>query len=697
MKREGTIFVEVKGAMDYMIPTLSNRCKKEIEIANRKGIDLSKVTKPDVKFTYEENKRVMDSYLDALRSGENFDENTKKMLVRDFLKAKLTNGMCKEANPEFFDKTHRDYAVYQKKLNGYLEQYSDHLLEICNGDTNNQLADILEHGNFNNVFAEMKDRLVADSAKARMDAFITGKLLRNEKDKSLSQAMEQMKNSHAAWGSSNGLYDEILGNLKDLVKMRAELSKELLSKYNTDVVIKKDKDGNMHYTAPKEVKIEDLNKLQKYIDKHREINKKMDKYLNNKNTIIRNNGGNPDNPKDAEKLGRNGEKRYHAMMDAKKTLINNYAAAIEFGNQGPTDTERELIKKPGYRIQPRDYIKEGEPDISDYIIITKANNNTKANNKLTFNSATDINDPTKFNKQAYEAAVNDYNTKKEAAYKDFIAKEKEHLMSFAKYNVLDEFKNNLNELDTMVKEEEHKRWLLAEDLKKCERAEIRLKGLAVDGDAYNKRMEQIKERKDANQKAMEESTVRSDFLNKVKEKFIEQKKNIYKDNINKKYDPLIAPLKSKFEEATEKYNEAGEQAAWTGADVDPELRENFETLKQQLESLEKEKAKLIADINKGIDFRFAVNDASYESLIKENTELTKAIHCIKTKGVEKVMEENGLAPKKANMSKDDAHVAKNVQIHAAGVKVPDVPNAPEGEKKVPEHQAAPKKPGGPGL
>ena len=57
LKREGTIFVEVEGAMDYMIPTLSNRCKKEIEIANRKGIDLSKVTKPDVKFTYEENKK----------------------------------------------------------------------------------------------------------------------------------------------------------------------------------------------------------------------------------------------------------------------------------------------------------------------------------------------------------------------------------------------------------------------------------------------------------------------------------------------------------------------------------------------------------------------------------------------------------------------------------------------------------------
>ena len=692
LKREGTIFVEVKGAMDYMIPTLSNRCKKEIEIANRKGIDLSKVTKPDVKFTYEENKRVMDSYLDALRSGENFDENTKKMLVRDFLKAKLTNGMCKEANPEFFDKTHRDYAVYQKKLNGYLEQYSDRLLEICNGDTNNQLADILEHGNFNNVFAEMKDRLVADAAKARMDAFVTGKLVRNEKDKSLSQAMEQMKNSHAAWGTSNGLYDEILGNLKDLVKMRADLSKELLSKYNTDVVIEKDKDGNMHYTAPKEVKIEDLNKLQKYIDKHREINKQMDKYLSNKHTIIRNNGGNPDNPKDVEKLGRNGEKRYHAMMDAKKALINNYAAAIEFGNQGPTDAERELIKKPGYRIQPRDYIKEGEPDIGDYII----NQNTRATG---FDINKDINNPTLFNKQAYEAAVNDYNTKKEAAYKDFIAKEKEHLMSFAKYNVLDEFNNNLNEMDTMVKEEEHKRWLLAEDLKKCERAEIRLKGLAVDGDAYNKRMEQIKERKDANKKAMEESTVRSDFLNKVKEKFIEQKKNIYKDNINKQYDPLIVPLKHEYEEAAKRFNEATEQAAWTGAEVDPELQKNFETLKQQLEPLEKEKAKLIADINKGIDFRFAVDGVSYESLIKENSEFTKAIHCIKTKGVEKVMEENGLAPKKAEvrMAKDDAHVVKNVQIHAAGVKVPDVPNAPAGEKKVPEHQAAPKKPGGPGL
>ncbi len=106
---------------------------------------------------------------------------------------------------------------------------------------------------------------------------------------------------------------------------------------------------------------------------------------------------------------------------------------------------------------------------------------------------------------------------------------------------------------------------------------------------------------------------------------------------------------------------------------------------------------MIADINKDIDFRFAVNDASYESLIKENSELTKAIHCIKSKGVEKVMEENGLAPKKVEMAKDDAHVVKNVQIHAAGVKVPDVPNAPAGEKKAPDHQAAPKKPGGPGM
>ena len=115
--------------------------------------------------------------------------------------------------------------------------------------------------------------------------------------------------------------------------MRAELSKELFSKYNTDLVIKKDNDGNINYTAPKDVKIEDINKLQKYIDKHREINKRMDKYLSSKHTIIRNNGGNPDDPKDAEKLGRNGEKRYHAMMDAKKALINNYDAAIEFGNR----------------------------------------------------------------------------------------------------------------------------------------------------------------------------------------------------------------------------------------------------------------------------------------------------------------------------------------------------------------------------
>ena len=680
------LFIEFQGAMPYLLPTLANRCIKELETAKAKGIDLSKVSKPAPVFKILDRSELTKTYADALRTKKELQNNeeiapeARLIFVQEALKARFFHGMIMEANPEFFDRNHPDYATYDRKLNDYCTQLAKRVLTVCEGSTDKEIADIVEYGNFNSEFSEIKDRLEADAAKARFDAFIVGRPERNKKDKLLTQAMEDMKNSPAKWGSSSGLYDNILSDLKKLVKMRAELSKELMSKYRTDFSYKVKGNNDIEFVLPKEIKVEDANKLQKYIDKHKSILADMNRYLSGKDKIIREKGGNPEEIGSAHLLGTNGERRYNSMKNAKKALINEYNSAVEFGNKGPSDIQRIIRKKKSFE----DFINEPKPRINDYIY---------PQFKDSFDVGTDMQNPEKYDKAAYDAAMRQY----ENARKEFLGKEKAHLMLKAKYSVADTFKQTLDQYDRMLEDEKQVRWKLNEEAKQLEKAEIRLKSREMKEKTFEAAKAQLDAKKAENAKKTEESVVRSDFIKSTKEKLLGRKVDLYRKPVEVYFNQRMIEktaekkqeMDTKLNELREKYKDALRLHEETGDALPQNIKKEFDDARKPyedaVEAIHKEKAKAFEDLNKGVDLKIAVENVKYEDLIKEANEANKALNNIKTKGVHKIMEEQKIAPKKAQPAKDDFGVGmkkdgnvKNpadIKVPAAGVKVPQAPKA----------------------
>ena len=179
-----------------------------------------------------------------------------------------------------------------------------------------------------------------------------------------------MENAHASWGSSSALYDGIVTRLKELEKMKTDISKDLYEKRSKDHKVRvigyeKDNNGNdildrpiMGCDNPEEIKIPEK-KLKEYLALQKDTFERIELYLSQKDEKIREKGGNPKKKSDASKLGANGEKRYNAVKDARKAVLNLNKTTIEFNKNGMTYTERRTANLPGFNPNMSEYLESG--------------------------------------------------------------------------------------------------------------------------------------------------------------------------------------------------------------------------------------------------------------------------------------------------------------------------------------------------
>ena len=338
---------------DYIIPKCINNCMEDIKTGNRTAYPAEK---QPMSFEKHDKSKEMAEYLKALRSGSFTDKNDLKMIAATYLKDRFLHGMSKEAHPEYFDTKHNEYKIRMKRLDQYMEQYAESMQNVLNPKDGKELADMLEFGNHGSAFFEIGERMNADVKKSRMDAFISGKPERRSNAKGLEECIDTLKNSKAAWGSSSGMYDNIVGEIKEVVDARKKIAKDLDRTYKTEQnrnfkgyfithTGSQDMSRPMYdFSNPVKVstdpqKLEDFKKKQEY------VYGRINAYLKKKDDLIRKAGGDPKNEKSIDLLGKNGAKRYRAMRDAKKAILNQYQATEEFGNDGPTYADRLRLKK----------------------------------------------------------------------------------------------------------------------------------------------------------------------------------------------------------------------------------------------------------------------------------------------------------------------------------------------------------------
>ena len=348
---------------DYYFPTVINNKLKELEDIEKNG----KKPELDRNFKKSDKTREMSEFLNILKGADINDKDVIRTAAQTYIHDAFLNGMLMDAHPEYFDSKHPDYNISNTRLNRYTQQYADRLLEIMQPKSAAEFAYILENGNHKEFFSDLKDRIAADASKARMDAFISGKPPRFRNYKGIKEAREELINSPAKMGSSSTLYNDIVKNLGKLDKMKAEISRELLNQSRTShkVFIKdyqKDINGNpdptkpiYDMTLPEDVKL-DPKKLNAYKKLQEDTFKKINTYLTNKDKIIRDNGGDPEKSADIALLGENGERRYKAMKQAKNSVVMLGKATAEFEQNGLSQSERNLVSKPGFKVDKAEYL-----------------------------------------------------------------------------------------------------------------------------------------------------------------------------------------------------------------------------------------------------------------------------------------------------------------------------------------------------
>ena len=591
--RDNMISKFVNEVNQYLLPNAINRCLKGVEEERAQGIEPFEERKPEVSFTICNKNAEMKELLKLLSQKDNLENDAKIMIVAQVLSDRFLHGMNQEAHPEYFDTQNTDYITVNRKLHSYMEQYSERLITVFENESNEDLADLLENGNFEELFSDVRERVDADAARARMDAFVKGKPVRKDKDVSLLGAIKQMENSHARWGSSSGLYDEIVGYLKGLEKSRVKFSEDLKKKYYTDFksekYVNKEGEEDTKYILPEDVTTNEK-KYAEFVNRHGMVLEDIDRYLEGKRQIIRERGGDPNRADGAAKLGANGERRYKAMQSARNALINEYLAAKEFGNSGPSDVQRKILQKDAFLIQTKEYFTEPEPRKADY-----------AYDKNTFDLTADANDPTKYNAEEYNKAIAEYNQKKEDAYKKFALNEKNQILEFAKYNVTVKLKDCNDRIDQALKEEEEVRRRLIRDNKTGEETFIN-------------------------------SAKKSLFLESVKEKFIDRKKEILKET----YREMQDEAEKEYRRAKATYEQKMEEEKITHNAVPEEIRNNYETANQRVEDLKNGKEEILKKIDAGIEVREVMKYVKLGSLTAEIREYNKVLNQLKINGAKEI-------------------------------------------------------------
>ncbi len=354
----------VEAYRDTYFPKMINQSIKKLEDIKKNG----KKPEIDRDFKICDKSRELKAYSDALKENPEPDSAFMLTTATAYMEAKFLNGMNQDAHPEYFDSKHPDYIVSRAKLKEYAEQYAGRLIEVLDPKSCKEFAGILDNGNHNDFLSDAKERIEAEASRGRMNAFISGKAPRFKGRKTISEARKGLEGTKSATGSR--LYDGIVSDLKKLEKMKEDLSRDILNQNRTSHQVKvvgyeKDKFGKdnpkkpiYEFTNPEEVKL-DPKKLKAYKAKQAEVYKKMNQYIASKDAKITEKGGDPKSKDGAKLLGEVGEKRYKAMVDAKKSLYALNQATLDFEQNGISYGERNLLAKTRtFGVREEEYNKE---------------------------------------------------------------------------------------------------------------------------------------------------------------------------------------------------------------------------------------------------------------------------------------------------------------------------------------------------
>ena len=538
-------------AKDRLFPDAINRNLKEIEEQKKTGPK----PEPDRNYKYSNKKTAMNKFLNSLRNkpGAVGDKNLYRMEAQFYLYHRFLHGLNEDAHPELFDPKHPDFKASTNSLAKFTEQYADRLVDVLDPKDPKAFADALEFGNHEDMFAEMRNRIPADAAKARYESFLRGKPLNKTMDKNLSNTATALSKATANFITGSDLYDSIESGIKELEEMKNKLAAELVEKSRKDHRVylagyELDENGNEDRNSPiykfenaAEMKIPQ-EKLKKFVQKQDEVYGKIMNYLNGKDAIIRQKGGNPANKQAAALLGTTGEKRYKAVTDAKKAVINLYSVTREFDEKGYSYAERRMTTRPGLNLNPVEYL-----------------DNTK-----------------KYTKEQ-EAELR----------KAFIKGEKELFEENLRYNLHAEHKEKVRGInkmmDTFEQEELEKRNKIIEALW-TERQK------KVDPNLSPKMQEMIRNKRERveaqRQDELVNSAIKTLYTEGLKELMEEKRKNLFRDALKKELQENMKdvddwfPIREKYEEAL-KIWEKGQNIP----DEELTLLEKFPKIKDDYEKL----------------------------------------------------------------------------------------------------------------
>ena len=221
-----------------------------------------------------------------------------------------------------------------------------------------EFANLLEHGDHGVAFSKMKDKLNAEIKFNRMDEFRMGMTETDMNVVPLHDALKTLNISTANALSGSRLYSDIESGVKKIEKTRDKFVKKLYDAVNSELKAeeippskKRNPEGEQakkyKFTIAKEAKL-DPAEFRKYIEQQEKTLADMDKYLAGKDALIAQKGGYPGQ---ASVLGYNGERRYLAVLNARKSLLCNLNVAKNFGNNTLTSTECAWLRAPGFGIR----------------------------------------------------------------------------------------------------------------------------------------------------------------------------------------------------------------------------------------------------------------------------------------------------------------------------------------------------------
>ena len=262
--------------------------------------------------------------LRSVKEGRTLNQEAEQRAAASFIKSKFLESLSEEIDPRYFDNKHELYKDTQKALDNECMKYAKQCLKGIDAKNPKKLADYLEYGSHHSYFNDIYNKTNAHVAKDCFNTFTSEKNLKpnevkienedfgammdriekqvkDKRPKSLDDALKDMKEATAHLGS--GLYSDIKSNYGKMIEARRKFEKKLREN---------SLGKNESYT------LKDQEKLVKFAKMEDELLKQMDKYLSKKDEVKKESSNN--------RLNTNGEKRYKAVHEARKTLIESAKA-----------------------------------------------------------------------------------------------------------------------------------------------------------------------------------------------------------------------------------------------------------------------------------------------------------------------------------------------------------------------------------